>query len=84
MKKVFGIVILLTAVFFLKASDLIRNGSFEQGLTHWTVKGAGSADPSQGAFGKSSLKIHLAKPAWQRVFQTVAVEPSTEYILEYY
>ena len=75
---------LIIVNFCLNASDLIRNGSFEQGLAHWTVKGNGSVDPGQGAFGKSSLKISLAKPVWQRVFQTVDVEPSTEYVLEYY
>ncbi|MBO5724921.1 MAG: carbohydrate binding domain-containing protein, partial [Lentisphaeria bacterium] len=83
MKKILAVV-LLGSVFALCAGELIRNGSFEQDLAHWTVKGSGNVDQTQGAFGKKSLRIHLEKPAWQRVFQRVDVEPSTEYVLEYY
>ena len=63
----------------------IRNGGFEEGMDGWTGKGPGvSVDAKESAVGKSSLRISLEKPAWQRVFQSFAVKPSATYQLEYY
>jgi hypothetical protein len=64
--------------------ELIKNGSFEDGLKHWQIKGQGVLDKSNAAFGKNSYKITLNKPVWQRIFQNVSVQPLTEYVLEYY
>ncbi len=66
------------------SSAEVKNGGFENGLENWTVKGVGSVDRNVSAFGKASLCISLPKPTWQRVFQQIEVEPSTEYQLEYY
>ena len=64
--------------------ELIKNGSFEDGLKHWQIKGQGVLDKSNAAFVKNSYKITLNKPVWQRIFQNVSLQPLTEYVLEYY
>ena len=62
----------------------IRNGSFENGLTGWSVKkGLVSVDNSVSAVGKASLRISFEKPTWNRIFQKIAVKPDTVYKLEY-
>ena len=76
--------LLLTLGQFLYSEELIKNGSFEDGLKHWIVKGKATINNTEAAFGKNSLQITLDKPVWQRVFQTINIQPSTEYILEYY
>ena len=67
----------------LNAAEIL-NGSFENGFENWQVKGSALIDTTEGAFGKSSLKITLEKAVWQRVFQSFTVKPSTTYKLEYY
>ena len=83
MKYIFYL-LLLTLGQFLYSKELIKNGSFEDGLKHWIVKGKATINNTEAAFGKNSLQITLDKPVWQRVFQTINIQPSTEYILEYY
>ena len=68
----------------VKNGEMVRNGDFENGLENWTVKGVGSVDRTVSSSGKASLCISLTKPTWQRVFQQIEVEPSTEYQVEYY
>ena len=84
----FGRIILLMVCSFFIGSLFaaeIRNGSFEDGLTGWSVKkGLVSVDKSVSAFGDASLRISFEKPAWNRIFQSFAVKPDTVYTLEYY
>ena len=82
-----GIGLLLTAglsVFSVSGAELIKNGSFEEGLAHWNVRGQGRIDEENAAFGKKSLRIEQKKVIWQRVYQDVKVKPQTSYVLEYY
>ena len=85
MKYLFSTFLLaLIIIFDVSGAELIKNGSFEEGLAHWNVKGQGRIDDKNSAFGKKSLFIELKKPAWQRVYQDVQVKPQTTYVLEYY
>ncbi len=78
---------LLTALtlFELPGQDnLLANGDFEKELEGWTVRGPGKLCSEIKASGKASVMFQLEKAQWHRMYQTVRLEPSAEYELEYY
>ena len=81
-KKLFTFILSGFAVFALSAQELLRNGSFEDGLSHWKIAGKYSLDTSDKTTGKQSLKI--TKGYFDQIWQFAEVKPNTEYELTYY
>ena len=81
-KKLFTFIFSGFAVFALSAQELLRNGSFEDGLSHWKITGKYSLDTSDKTAGKQSLKI--TKGYFDEIWQFAEVKPDTEYELTYY
>ena len=81
-KKLFTFIFSGFAVFALSAQELLRNGSFEEGLSHWKITGKYSLDTSDKISGKQSLKI--TKGYFDEIWQFAEVKPNTEYELTYY
>ena len=81
-KKIFTFIFSGFAVFALSAQELLRNGSFEDGLSHWKIAGEYSLDSGDKTTGKQSLKI--TKGYFDQIWQFAEVKPNTEYELTYY
>ncbi len=71
--------------FVLCAQELITNGSFENGLTGWTISGENAFDTLEKVDGEKSLKVCKQKGRqFNEIYQFVKVEPATKYELSYY
>ena len=81
-RKLFSFIFSGFAVLALSAQELLRNGSFEDGLSHWKITGKYSLDASDKTTGKQSLKI--TKGYFDEIWQFAEVKPDTEYELTYY
>lgn len=84
--KFFGMLIFLfSAQFVLMADGPLKNNSFTEGLDGWKVVGTKAVvDPEIKLSGNPVLKICVEKPGWNRVSQSLQLEPDAEYELTFY
>ena len=70
------------------AANLVKNYSFENGMTDWVKFGANGTyrvTSAQAFSGSSSLELDYGSVEWQGVNQpSITVKPNTNYILTYY
>lgn len=70
------------------AQNLVKNNSFENTLTNWTLFGTNGtyrATSTAAHTGSYSLELDYGTVEWQGVYQpTITVKPNTNYTLTYY
>lgn len=70
-----------------RRANLLRNGSFEDGMKNWTLRSwrgnrkASSMDMDQVKFGKASVLLRSSTADDMMLWQKVTVKPRTRYLL---